>query len=187
MLSFSTVPAAHPGSLAFRIETNGFQNIKDLERAKWYSIEREAKDSYRAYESPFDKEHGYTYAYTGTKVLEQDWARFGQVLILTGWQDFPEIENRHSAIEKYILHKKYNLHVLAIKGDQCFFVTFTQNQEIKIDDKNVSAILEFIHENKTITTIEQAVSSGGHEPSSSASTTSEADPEIRPRSGRHKL
>lgn len=125
-------------SLDFRIETNKFNQLQNLEEESWGDIKKHANELYRI-NAPFEiNDNDYTYAYTSNEVIKRNWARFGEVLVLTGWQNFPTIEN------KYPQGKKYNLHVLAIKGDQCFFVTYTKSDEIKADDKVVSVILEIL-------------------------------------------
>lgn len=76
-------------SITFTLETNKFFQLQNLEEETWESIQQHAKEIYRL-SSPMNSQKGdYTYAYTDTKTLKKSWAQHGEILLLTGWQQFP--------------------------------------------------------------------------------------------------
>lgn len=130
-------------SITFTLETNKFFQLQNLEEETWESIQQHAKEIYRL-SSPMNSQKGdYTYAYTDTKTLKKSWAQHGEILLLTGWQQYPTKGNY------YPQGKIYNLHLLTIIGDQSIYITVTRKEAISIDDPIVAKIIAML-ENKEI-------------------------------------
>jgi len=124
-------------SLYFHIEDNKFMQLDDLEKESWNRVKSHVKDLYRInYHG--DSQDGYKYKYVKSGSIRKDWATYGEVFLQTGWQQFPVRKNH------YPQGLRYNLHILVIKEGICYYVTYTRNKEVRLDDEIVDKVLALI-------------------------------------------